>query len=223
MRLLDLFAGAGGTAMGYHRTGFDEIVGVDIRPQPRYPFTFIQADALTWEDWQGFDLIHASPPCQGFSSTHYLPWLRDKAYPDLLGPTRERLKKTGIPFIIENVPGAPMRADVVLCGTMFGLHVIRHRWFEISVPIPILTPPCNHWGTVRNKDFWCVVGTGQRNSPEHNAVSWYADKKTASWAMGGLDWMTRKEMVQAVPPAMTEFIGKHILSFLQSTHDDSVP
>ena len=165
---------------------------------------------MTWTDWN-FSLAHCSPPCQVFSRTRNLPCLKNKVYPNLLTPIRERLKTSGIPFIIENVPNAPMRPDVVLCGTMFSLHVIRHRWFEISIPVPILTPPCNHWGTVKNRDFWCVVGTGHRNAPQHCAISWYANRETASWAMGGLDWMTRKEMVQAVPPSYTEFLGRQII------------
>lgn len=210
-RLLDLFCGAGGATMGYRRAGF-EIVGVDIQPQPRYCGDyFVQMDALEWADWDGFALVHASPPCQGFSSTKHLPWLKDKVYLDLLTPTRLMLDATGVPYVIENVPGAPMRVDVILCGTMFNLRVLRHRWFEIEPKQLILTPPCNHWGTVKDKDFWCVVGNGQRNVPKHNAVTWYANKATASWAMGGLDWMTRREMVQAVPPAYTEFIGRHLL------------
>ena len=214
MRLLDLFCSAGGGAVGYHRAGFTEIVGVDIQNQPRYPYDFIQANAMTWTDFDGFDLVHASPPCQGYSPTHNLPRQRDKVYPNLLPAIRQRLLDVGIPFIIENVPGAPMRADVILCGTMFGLHTIRHRWFEISIPVPILTPPCNHWGTVKNRDFWCVVGSGQRNAPQHNAVSCYANRATASWAMGGLDWMTRKEMVQAIPPIYSQYIGTHIIKYL---------
>jgi len=213
MRLLDLFCGSGGASVGYHRAGFDEIVGVDTQNQPRYPYNFVQANAMTWTDWD-FDFIHASPPCQGFSKTRNLPWLKGKDYPDLLTPIREILKATGVPYIIENVPNAPMRADIILCGTMFGLHVIRHRWFEVSIPVPILTPPCNHWGTVKNRDFWCVVGSGQRNAPQHNAVSWYANRATASWAMGGLDWMTRKEMVHAVPPIYSQYIGTHIIKYL---------
>jgi len=201
----------GGAAVGYHRAGFDEIVGVDIKPQKNYPFLFVQADAMEWTDWN-FSWIHASPPCQGYSQTHYLPWLKDKDYPNLLPLVRDVLKATGVPFVIENVPGAPMRCDVMLCGTMFNLRVIRHREFEISVPVPILTPPCNHWGSVKHGDFWCVVGQGHRNSQKHNALSIYANKETTSKAMGGLDWMHRYEMVQAVPPAYTEFLGRHILN-----------
>ena len=214
--LCDLFCGGGGSTRGYQRAGFF-VIGVDIQPQPRYcGDLFFQGDALDFiqQNQPGISIYAASPPCQGYSPTHNLPRQRDKVYPNLLPAIRQRLLDVGIPFIIENVPGAPMRADVILCGTMFGLHTIRHRWFEISIPVPILTPPCNHWGTVKNRDFWCVVGSGQRNAPQHNAVSWYANRATASWAMGGLDWMTRKEMVHAVPPIYSQYIGTHIIKYL---------
>lgn len=212
MRLLDLFSGAGGAAMGYYRAGFSEIVGIDIAPQPRYPFQFIQADALNPPvNLRDFDLIHASPPCQRFSRArsfnkmrHNIDW-RD--YPDLLTPCREMLIDAGIPYIIENVPGAPMRIDVLLCGTMFGLRVFRHRWFEISSPLGgkrtlILTPPCKHDGTVANGKYFCIVnngGLGMTTTP-------YVSKAVCAKAMG-IDWMTRQEMTQAIPPAYTEFIG----------------
>ncbi len=215
MRLLDLFSGAGGAAMGYYRAGFTEIVGIDIKKQKRYPFDFIQADALNppvrLED---FDLIHASPPCQRFTKArsfnkfrHNIDW-RD--YPDLLTPCREMLD--GYPSVIENVPGAPMRIDVMLCGTMFGLRVFRHRWFEISNRNLILTPLCDHKGTdtnkgtVKNGDYFCVVnngGMGMTDTP-------YAKKADCAKAMG-IDWMTRKEMTQAVPPAYTEFLGRKLI------------
>lgn len=233
-KLLDLFSGAGGAAMGYYRAGFKEIVGVDIEPQPRYPFDFIQADALNPPvNLNDFDLIHASPPCQRFSTSrsfnknrYGIDWWD---YPDLLTPCREILK--GHKYIIENVPGAPLRIDVMLCGTMFGLGVFRHRWFELSIrgatrkvslaasddtaaseadatpfaPILILTQPCNHNGTVKDRDYFCVVnngGLGMTSTP-------YARKAECATAMG-IDWMTRKEMTQAIPPKYTEFIGKAI-------------
>ena len=101
-RLLDLFCGAGGAAVGYHRAGFTEIVGVDIKPQPRYPFTFIQADAMTYP-LDGFDAIHASPPCQGYSIMKNLPWLRHRVYPLLILPTRERLAASGGPYMIQKL------------------------------------------------------------------------------------------------------------------------
>ena len=117
-RLLDLFSGAGGAAVGYHRAGFD-VVGVDIEPQPHYPFEFHQADAMTFPS-SGFDAIHASPPCQAFSIAAKYKGTAGR-HKDLLTPTRTRLQAAGLPWVIENVPGAPMRADYLLCGCMFGL------------------------------------------------------------------------------------------------------
>ena len=130
-RLLDLFCGAGGAAMGYHRAGFEEIVGVDIAPQKNYPFEFVQADAVEYvaEHGHKFDAIHASPPCQAYSIMRNLPWLKDKEYPMLIDPVRELLNGVGKPWVIENVMGAHLPAGW-LCGTMFGLPFYRHRAFE---------------------------------------------------------------------------------------------
>src|SRR5436190_10694798 len=147
-RLLDLFSGAGGAAVGYHRAGFD-VVGVDIAPQPHYPYRFIQYDALDYlrELLPGkVDAIHASPPCKAFNAGKNM-WagrLPNDRHADLLTPTRIRLLEQAAPWIIENTPGAPMRVDVTLCGSMFGLGVIRHRLFEMSWPYFALLPPCCH-------------------------------------------------------------------------------
>ena len=148
MRLLDLYCGAGGAAVGYHRAGFDEIVGVDIAPQPHYPFEFVQADALEFLADHGheFDAIHASPPCQGYSIMHNLPWLRGRDYPLLILPTIEMLEALGKPYVVENVMGARHGAKGLkkrgleahglkagwLCGTMFGLPFYRHRLFATN-------------------------------------------------------------------------------------------
>ena len=154
MRLLDLFCGAGGAAVGYHRAGFDEIVGVDIVSQPNYPFGFVQADALEFlaEHGHEFDVIHASPPCQGYSIMHNLPWLRGRDYPRLIKPVRDLLARIERPWVIENVMGARwgcknlvnisaligyditdhgMRANY-LCGSAFGRPFYRHRLFETN-------------------------------------------------------------------------------------------
>ena len=142
MRLLDLFCGAGGAAMGYSRAGFGEIVGVDIKPQPHYPFVFVQADAMTYP-LDGFDAIHASPPCQAYSIMHNLPWIRGREYPQLLLPTIQRLDAQSAPYVVENVMGARHGAAGLkkrglaahglkagwLCGTMFGMEFYRHRLF----------------------------------------------------------------------------------------------
>ena len=148
VRLLDLFCGAGGAAMGYHRASFDEIVGVDIAPQPRYPFEFVQADALEFLADHGyeFDAIHASPPCQGYSIMHNLPWLRGREYPLLILPTIEMLEALGKPYVVENVMGARHGSATLkkrgleahglkagwLCGGMFGLPFYRHRLFATN-------------------------------------------------------------------------------------------
>ena len=152
MRLLDLFCGAGGAAMGYSRAGFDEIIGVDIAPQPRYPFEFVQADALEYLAEHGHDAIHASPPCQGYSIMHNLPWLRGREYPLLIKPTRDLMIHVGKPWVLENVMGAKwgcknlenisrligyditdhgMKANW-LCGAMFGKPFYRHRLFATN-------------------------------------------------------------------------------------------
>ena len=217
MRLLDLFCGAGGAAVGYYRAGFTEIVGIDIAKQPRYPFTFIRADALNPPvNLSDFDLIHASPPCQRFSKArsfnkirHNVDW-RD--FPDLLTPCREMLNRVDVPFVIENVPGAPMRIDIMLCGTMFGLRVFRHRLFEINPFAFFLTPPCQHEGTVKDGDYYCIVnngGLGLTTTP-------YASKAICQKAMG-IDWMTRKEITQAIPPMYTEFLGKELIKLWKET------
>lgn len=129
-RLLDLFCGAGGAAMGYHLAGFD-VVGCDINPQPNYPFPFHQYDALAAIVEQGhrFDFIHASPPCQSYTP---LNAYNHHEYPDLIAVTRELLVASGKPWIIENVPQAPLIDPVTLCGPMFGLKLYRHRLFEAS-------------------------------------------------------------------------------------------
>lgn len=139
--LLDLFCGAGGASVGYHRAGF-EVVGVDLHPQPDYPFEFWQADALTF-DLTGFDAVHASPPCQLHTRAKHLRVAQggeSKAL-DLVEPTRARLRSLGVPYVIENVPGAPLHG-VTLCGSSFGLKVRRHRVFESNVYIPPLA--CDH-------------------------------------------------------------------------------
>ena len=211
-RLLDLFCGAGGAAVGYHRAGFGEIVGVDIAPQPRYPFEFVQGDALEYvaEHGHEFDAIHASPPCQGYSIIRNLPWLKNKEYPMLIEPTKELLDATGKPWVIENVMGARLPAGW-LCGGMFGLPFNRHRAFE------------SNW-------FWMQPGhpkhSGKRsaiqmNDPkrhDHSGTSWPqhagANWKEAAEAMS-IDWMKREELTQAIPPAYTEYIGQALIKELE--------
>ncbi len=199
-RLLDLFCGAGGASMGYYRAGFD-VTGVDKEAQPHYPFEFRQGDALltvqlAWA-WS-FDAIHASPPCQAFSVA--TQQTRDQ-HDDLLTPTRELLNCTGLPWVIENVPGAPMRADYRLCGCMFGLgRLQRQRWFETSWHAFDLRPPCHH-----PEPAITITTKGQPNRTGYAAE--------AAEAMG-IDWMNMRERGLAIPPAYTEYIGGQLIEHL---------
>jgi DNA (cytosine-5)-methyltransferase 1 len=180
--------------MGYHRAGFD-IVGVDIDPQPNYPFEFHQADALEFP-LDGFDAVHASPPCQ-----HYAPvtkWRGDpSSHPDLFHVTLEKLERCGLPWVIENVPGAPEPPHIVLCGSNFGLPVRRHRWFWASWPSFSLHPPCQH----RSSDLAFDHGGTATESEYRDAM--------------GCHWMTVKESRNAIPPAYTEHIGWQLLEHLE--------
>ena len=208
-RLLDLFCGAGGAAMGYHWAGF-EVVGVDIKPQPHFPFEFHQADAMTYP-LDGFDVIHASPPCQGYSVTSNIHTCRDKNYPKLIEVVRERLMKSGMIFIIENVVGAPMISAFTLCGLMFNLKVLRHRLFETNCFFFVPQHP-SHKGIEIGKDgFCCVVA---HSAVKGNSNYQYPNKKQMWVEAMGIDWMTKQEMTQAVPPAYTEWIGKQLMERL---------
>ncbi len=206
-RLLDTFCGAGGTSYGYHQAGF-EVVGVDHKPQPRYPFEFHQADALEFiaEYGQDFDVIGASPPCQFYSITASLS---NGNHPDLIPSTRKALISIGKPYIIENVPGAPLINPLMLCGTMFGLRVIRHRLFEIW-PEPIWFPPfaCNH--------YLKVVRHGRppdRERQFHGVTGHFSDIPWAREIMG-CHWMTGAELSQAIPPAYTRWLGERLLEMI---------
>lgn len=218
-RLLGLFDGAGGAAVGYHRAGFD-VVGVDIAPQPNYPFKMLARDAMSliehMEFLRSFAAIHASPPCQRYSALA----LRNgnaEQHPDYIGVLRWQLQRAGVPYVIENVPGAPLHDPVALCGTMFpGLRVIRHRLFETNWG---LAPPPEHpkhplvfthdkrkahYGQLdQNTAFVQVTGGG-------NAT--LANKLDAM----GIDWMTsHHEVNEAVPPAYTEWVGRQLLEKLE--------
>lgn len=215
-KALDLFCKAGGTSMGLHRAGF-ELTGVDIKPQKRYPFGFVLGDALEYVVKHGheYDLIVAGPPCQLYSK---LKALTTRVYPDLVGPTREALQARGKPYIIENVPGAPLINPLLLCGTMFpGLRVRRHRLFECWPTLWWAPSPCAHWGrcgnnrllnkegkrvtqSFENCDFLTITGNSYKASDGRQAM--------------GIPWMTRAELSQAIPPAYTEWLGKEILKLI---------
>lgn len=255
-RALDLFCGAGGAAVGLYRAGFD-VVGVDIKPRPRYPFEFHQGDALSFAA-AGFDLVWASPPCQRFS-IYSRNLGTSENHPDLLDPTRGALEASGAVWIIENVPGAPLRQPTVLCGSMFDLDVRRHRLFETSFPIfPFLE--CRHWiwkdrkypGVLERLPV-DVTGKGNRRHVDRGGrhgvckkplttdharramdvgkiapvpvygrgtPQWHrkkygrnisVDEQRAAMTIG---WMTREELSQAIPPAYSEWLGRHALNHL---------
>jgi DNA (cytosine-5)-methyltransferase 1 len=221
-RLLDLFCGAGGAAVGYHRAGFD-VGGVDLHPQPRYPFEFDQADALQYlRDLINRDLfvgpihaIHASPPCQAYTGLN-----NDKSeHPKLIAPVRELLEKTGLPYVIENVDGAKnyMLDPISMEGKHFGLHIKKKRWFETNWPLPspVETLPRGRDFLVYEHGKWRwtqnvpVYGSGGRKAVEY----WpYAMGVGQSWDDC---WMTRDELAQAIPPAYTEWIGRRLLSHVR--------
>ena len=218
VKLLDLFCCAGGAAVGYHRAGFD-VTGVDIDPQPNYPFTFVQADVLTLDlDWlSSFDVIHASPPCQSYSDLARRNGNGDQ-WPRLVEPVRDILQGTGKPYVIENVEGAPLVDPVMLCGTMFPeLRVLRHRLFESNVPL--VTPSHGkhplvfthdrrkaHFGKLdQNTSYVQVTGGGN------------CTMKNAREAMGNIDWMgTKRELNESIPPAYTQFLGAQLLAAAQA-------
>lgn len=212
-RILDLFSGAGGAAMGYHRAGFD-VVGVDINPQPRYPFTFIQSDAMTFP-LDGFGAIHASPPCQAYSVAAVQQRKAGVEYPDLVADTRDMLNASGVPWVIENVPGAPIRPDFKLCGCMFDLPSLRReRWFETSWLGFQLRPRCHHEGpTFSVTGHGPGGGNGQyaRWVAAHGRTPRISDARAAM----GIDWMNRDELSQAIPPAYTQHIGEQLLEHLR--------
>lgn len=210
--------------MGLHRAGFD-VVGIDIKRQPRYPFRFIQADALRPPvRLQDFDFIWASPPCQAHTALKKM-W-NAKQHPDLIPQTREMLIASGVPYAIENVPGSPLKSTVRLCGTMFdlrtpcGAELRRHRYFETS--FMMLAPPCNHGrnvvgvygGHVRERcRTITVTGNTPQQNVERNRVRQTFSVEDAAAAMG-IDWMTMAGLSQAIPPAYGEFIGRAALKFI---------
>lgn len=204
---LDLYCKAGGASAGYAQAGF-EVTGVDHEPQPRFPFRFILADALEYVEAHGheYDLLAASPPCQAHTSLQGR-WGRE--YPDLIAATRAALQATGRPYVIENVPGAPLLNPLMLCGSMFGLRVIRHRLFETHPPLWFPPATCSHpRGAVgrqghRGADREWITVTGH-----------FSDVPLAQRVMG-LPWMTQTELSQAIPPPYTRWVGESMRPYLE--------
>lgn len=211
MRLLDLFCGAGGASMGYFRAGFD-VVGVDINPQPNYPFEFHQADALTFP-LDGFDAVHASPPCQAFSKQTSD---RSKHF-NLIPATRQRLLDARARYVIENVEGTlpHLINPIRLCGSSFGLDVRRHRYFEANWDL--VGKPCEHaWQTPRFRSLNIAnVRAGRLASVVgvHGHINYPGEQELRERAMG-IGWMSISELTQAIPPAYTEFIGRQMLNHM---------
>jgi DNA (cytosine-5)-methyltransferase 1 len=240
-RLLDLFCCQGGAAVGYHRAGFD-VVGVDIEPQPHYPFEFHQADATAmvqtvdgcWHEGVmtsppgrlraclgHFDAIHASPPCQHYSVTKHT---HSNTHPDLVGPTRDMLQASGLPWVMENVVGAPMPGALVLCGSEFNLKAYdpaterevwlkRHRLFESNLLL-MGAGGCSCYG----RFIGGVYGGGSANNNHAKQVrhGGYTPAKEVRGQLLGVDWMTMRGQSQAIPPAYTEFIGEQLIRALGS-------
>lgn len=229
-KLLDLFCGAGGAAVGYARAGF-EVVGVDLVAQPHYPFEFHNDDALevlsAWVTGANcsdilacapFDAIHASPPCPRYSVLRHANVTRGSDHPDLVAATREALEATGLPWVMENVPGAPMSPTVVLCGSMFGLgsgerQLRRHRLFESNVAL--MSPQCQHQGEAIGVYGGGPTGrytfeNGIRKGLKGRRGGYQGRMDERREAMG-IDWMNSKELNNAIPPAYTEFIGAQLI------------
>jgi DNA (cytosine-5)-methyltransferase 1 len=216
-RLLDLFCCQGGAAMGYHRAGFD-VVGVDIEPQPRYPFDFVQADALEFLADHGaeFDAIHASPPCQAYSDLRTAWNAKDR--PELIEPTRQLLDTVGVPWVMENVEGSPLLHPIKLCGTMFGLGIPgyqlrRHRLFETSPALFALQPACAHKGAVVG-----VYGDHLRSRGHWRSGADFpgADKVALAGQALGIEWMDWHGLSQSIPPAYTQFLGEQLLDQIEA-------
>jgi DNA (cytosine-5)-methyltransferase 1 len=218
-RALDLFCGAGGASMGLYRAGFD-VTGVDMQPfnqqadmfggggVDRYPFEFIQGDALT-VDLSGYDLIWASPPCQDFTRYHRREPGRIAPRGNLIPAIRSRLAASGVAWIIENVEGAPLDNPVTLCGSMFGLEIRRHRLFETSFAVQ--QPQCQH--SIWKNEYPCA---GNRTNPRRTIEVgvWRIPLEVQQRAMG-IDWMSLERLSQSIPPAYSEYLGRAAMAEIE--------
>lgn len=217
--LLDLFCGAGGAAVGYHRAGFD-VIGVDVEPQPNYPFEFHQADAMQvaayiadraepWAHAPYPAATHASPICYRWSKMRDCrPGMKDDQ-PDLITPLRPLLLASGIPYVIENLRGAPLENPVPVCGSGLGLRLQRHREFECS--FPAWGVPCAHGQNPWNPEYRHATNRKRRRVPVIG--EWRVPERLQQEAMG-INWMTLPELQEAIPPAYTEHIGGFLMNHL---------
>jgi len=208
-RLLDLYCCQGGAGMGYHRAGFD-VVGVDIDPQPRYPFEFVQGDAIEYLKRNGsyYDAVHASPPCQAHTNAQKI---MGNEHPELIEPTRNVLLELGIPYVIENVPGAPVLDPVELCGAMFGLGTYRHRLFETNFRVVVPAHPEHLSRTTK-------MGRKPVDGEMMHIVGNFSGVEKAKKAMG-IDWMNRDGLRESIPPAYSEYIGKQLMEEVLNRRD----
>jgi DNA (cytosine-5)-methyltransferase 1 len=204
-RLLDLCCGQGGASRGYHDVGFD-VTGVDLVPQPYYPYTFIQADALDYVAQHGteYDAIHASFPCQAFTKA----WkIRKNEHIDLVTPGRTLLQATGRPWVMENVPGSPLHDWIELCGCMFrDLNVYRERWFEPSPDVHLIQPPHR-----RHDQRITKMGRPPQPGERMHVVGNFSGVAAAKAAMG-IEWMTREGLRESIPPAYARFTGAAVMT-----------
>lgn len=213
--------------MGYYRAGFSPY-GIDNKPQPHYPFPFLLMDALeamnrllageglTFNNGEtlylsDFMAYHASPPCQGYGVTKNIHTSKGKDYPLLVPEIRARLEATNKPLVIENVPGAPLQYSIMLCGLMFGLKVLRHRIFETNFFCMQPGHPYHRNIEIGKNGFCCVVA---HSAVKGNTNYQYPNKKELWQEAMQIDWMTKYEMTQSIPPAYTEYIGKYLLAML---------
>lgn len=226
-RLLDLFCGAGGAGMGYHRAGFD-VVGVDIEPQPHYPFEFHQADALEFvaEHGREYDVIHASPPCQAYTGLRNITLSRFGSapdHPDLIGVVRRELIKTGKIYIIENVQNSPLQTQVILCGASFGLqHLARHRHFESNF-LFMGVPKCSHRENEYTIGVYGQRPDGRRVSYRKHRLCRAAKSLDEAQEEMGIDWMDWNEIKNAIPPAYTEWLGRRMMELTYQNSPTSEP
>jgi len=207
MKLLDLYCCGGGAGFGYEQAGF-EVTGIDIEPQPKHRGKFIQADAIEYlkSNWHKFDAVHASPPCQAYSIASMQFRQAGKEYVDLIAITRKELISTGLPYVIENVPGSPLLTPIELCGSMFGMRTYRHRLFESN--IKLIAPPHPKHEALNTK-----MGRKPKDGEFIQYVGHFSGVGIVQ-EMTGLHWLGQYELAQSIPPQYTKFIGEQIIKYL---------